>query len=654
MAPIATRILLLLTTRTSRSYSSLLDSGLGTYPDMLRKSGRGYAVLFFLQIVGLAAVVAQAKTVTYDFNVSWVMANPDGLFERKVVGINGQWPLPVIEVDKGDQLVVNMHNSMDRSVSMHWHGLFQNGTSTMDGPSMLNQCPVPPGSSFTYNFTVNQNGTYWYHCHTDYCYPDGYRQALIVHDPDAPFANQFKEEFTLTMSDWYHDMVDNLKSSFQSEYNPLGVEPIPNSFLFNDTMNTSIPIEPNTTYMIRLINIGAFVAQYFYIEDHTFQIIEVDGVYTEPTEASLLYIAVAQRYSILLTTKNETDANYAIVTVADSTGPVYIPPELQLNYTNWLQYNASAPHNPAVINVSVSSDLDPFDDFTLVPYDQTPLFPEPDMVVNLTVSFSELMTGANYAFLNNISFTKPKVPTLYTALSSGDLATNAEVYGEFTHAVVLEHNSVVQVVLNNDDQGSHPFHLHGHNFQIIDRAPPIGPNFYDYLSGDPVPFNPLDHTPFPAMPVRRDVVVLPPQGFAVFRFVADNPGVWIFHCHIEWHLDAGLALMFVEAPTQLQQSLTIPQDHIDACKAGGVPYVGNAAANAVNFLDLSGQDSQPSFIPPGFTTKGIVALVFSCFSAVLGVASLTMFGVADLKVKNMDGHLAVPPSRTDDDDVVEQ
>jgi iron transport multicopper oxidase len=220
----------------------------------------------------LSAKLCEAKTVTYNFNVSWVNANPDGLYERKVVGINGQWPLPVIEVDKGDQLVVHMQNSLDdKSASIHFHGMFQNGTNEMDGPSMVTQCPVLPGQSFTYNFTVNQNGTYWYHCHTDGCYPDGYRQALVVHDKDAYFTDEVEKEFTLTLSDWYHDMIEDLMGSFMSVYNPTGAEPIPNSFLMNDTHHTSIPVKPNTTYMIRLVNIAAFVGQYFYIEDHTFR-----------------------------------------------------------------------------------------------------------------------------------------------------------------------------------------------------------------------------------------------------------------------------------------------------------------------------------------------------------------------------------------------
>ncbi|KND86508.1 Iron transport multicopper oxidase FET3 [Tolypocladium ophioglossoides CBS 100239] len=587
-----------------------------------------------LCILALAALRVEGKTVTYDFNATWVTANPDGLLERKVVGINGQWPLPVIEVDKGDRLVVNLHNGLgDRGCSIHFHGMFQNGTNEMDGPSMVTQCPILPGSSMTYNFTVNQNGTYWYHCHTDYCYPDGYRQALIVHDSDAYFAHDYDDEFVITVSDWYHELVMDLSTDFMSLYNPTGAEPIPSSFLLNDTMNTSISVKPNSTYLLRLINHGAFVGQYFCIEDHSFQIVEIDGVYTEPTEADMLYISVAQRYAILLKTKDTIDKNYAIVTVADSTLLDTIPSDLQLNNTNWLEYNKNAPHPQAVINVTDSTGLDPYDDLSLVPYDHMPLLPEPDMEINVTVYMKDLMTGYNYAFLNNITYTAPKVPTLYTVMSSGDLADNPEIYGDFTHSVILNHNDVVQLVLNNGDTGSHPFHLHGHQFQVIDRAPPYGAGFYDYLNGDPVPYDPNNHTAFPRTPARRDTFVLPPHGYFVIRFVADNPGVWVFHCHIDWHLSSGLAMVMIEAPKQIQERVTIPQEHYDVCRAGGVPFEGNAAAKTENFLDLSGQRPQPDWIPDGFTTRGIVALAFSVLSAICGILSIVIYGMADVKKK---------------------
>lgn len=77
----------------------------------------------------------------------------------------------------------------------------------------------------------------------------------------------------------------------------------------------------------------------------------------------------------------------------------------------------------------------------------------------------------------------------------------------------------------------------------------------------------------------------------------------MFHCHIEWHLATGLAVTFIEAPLQLQKSLTIPQNHKDVCHAAGVPIAGNAAGNAENFLDLSGQNLEVHPLPAGFTTK---------------------------------------------------
>lgn len=78
----------------------------------------------------LLASSGTAKIVTYDFNVTWVTANPDGMTTRKVVGVNNQWPLPIIEVDRGDQLVVNVHNGLgDKNTTIHFHGMFQNGTN---------------------------------------------------------------------------------------------------------------------------------------------------------------------------------------------------------------------------------------------------------------------------------------------------------------------------------------------------------------------------------------------------------------------------------------------------------------------------------------------------------------------------------------------
>lgn len=304
-----------------------------------------------------------------------------------------------------------------------------------------------------------------------------------------------------------------------------------------------------------------------------------------------------------------------------------IPSNLQLNNTNWLQYNVSAPREQAVIPVSDPTKFDPFDDMTLIPYDHEPLLQNPDHSITVNVNFQILDNGIDYAFLGNITYTKPQVPTLYTVYSAGDLAANEAIYGEFTHPVVLQHNEVVEIVLNNQDTGTHPFHLHGHNFQMVDRFPSYGAHFYDYKTGTPVAYDAANHTAFPESPPRRDTFVVAPGGYWVARFRADNPGVWFFHCHIDWHLSQGLGMVMIEAPDILQtQRDSVPQQHFDTCKAAGIAYEGNAAGNVEDLLNLKGEMQQKGWLPSGFTARGIVALVFSCVSAVLGMAMIAVYG----------------------------
>ncbi|ORY55098.1 Cupredoxin [Pseudomassariella vexata] len=561
---------------------------------------------------------AEAATVTYDFNVTWVTANPDGDFDRPVIGINGKWPIPQITANVGDNVVVNVQNLLgNESTSLHFHGLYMNGTAHMDGPEQVSQCAIPPGSSFTYNFTIDQPGTYWYHSHTHGQYPDGLRGPLIIHDPDSPFLGQYDEELVLTLSDWYHDLMTDLLPGFISKGNPTGAEPVPQNALFNETQNLKVKVEPGKTYLFRMINMGAFASQYVWFEGHNMTIVEVDGVYTQPAEAEMIYLSAAQRCSFLLTTRNETTANYAFVGSMDTTLFDVLPDDLNYNVTGWLVYDDGKPlPHPAFVD-----DLDgnTFDDMTLVPWDNQTLLGEPDKTVELNVIMDNLGDGANYAFFNNITYRAPKVPTLYTALSTGKLATNPAVYGGYTNTFVLEKGQIVQLIVNNLDTGRHPFHLHGRNFQAVYRSAEDAGTFED---------SNVTEADFPSVPMRRDTFVLYPSGNVVLRFRADNPGIWLFHCHIEWHVASGLIATFVESPLDLQNTLTIPKDHYEVCVAGNVPTVGNAAANTHNLLDLSGENRAPDPLPDGFTTRGKVALAFSCLSGILGIAVVAWYGLA--------------------------
>jgi FtsP/CotA-like multicopper oxidase with cupredoxin domain len=106
----------------------------------------------------LAALTASAvaKTHNLEWNVTWVTANPDGLQPRPVIGINDEWPLPLLNFTKGDRVIANVRNQLgNESTSVHFHGFFQNGTNEMDGPPGLTQCAIPPNETMVYNFTVS-------------------------------------------------------------------------------------------------------------------------------------------------------------------------------------------------------------------------------------------------------------------------------------------------------------------------------------------------------------------------------------------------------------------------------------------------------------------------------------------------------------------
>ena len=148
-------------------------------------------------------------------------------------------------------------------------------------------------------------------------------------------------------------------------------------------------------------------------------------------------------------------------------------------------------------------------------------------------------------------------------------------------------------------------------------------------------YNASDAEDFPTTPMRRDTILVNPNGNIVIRFRSDNPGVWLFHCHIEWHVASGLIATIIEAPGEIQKQLLgrIPEDHVGACRARNVPMEGNAAGNTKDLLDLRGEEKFPGKIPEGFTAGGIVAMVFSCVAALGGVGVIGWYGMAPIQPK---------------------
>ena len=311
-------------------------------------------------------------------------------------------------------------------------------------------------------------------------------------------------------------------------------------------------------------------------------IVEVDGTYTQPQEVDSIYIATAQRYSVLLKTKSDASVNYAIMASMDENDFDTTPDYVVQNVTAALIYDElSAFPGPA------APPLDDFqiDDFDLVPFDKQPLLAgTPDVTLTLDLNFFE-QDSQNRAGFNNITYLSQVVPSLATALTTGTAASNASIYGANANALIAEYGQLIEIVINNYDTGAHIMHIHGHAPQLVARVSGVvdadgNITTQEVYDGD--------SSSFPKTPIRRDSWVLAAAGYTVIRFVANNPGVWIIHCHMEWHVDAGLTATLIEAPTQLQAQ-TFPPAMAQICKDQQLGVTGNAAGNVDDPYDLDGQ-----------------------------------------------------------------
>ncbi|TID17902.1 putative urea active transporter 1 [Venturia nashicola] len=525
-------------------------------------------ISFLLLSFGLLFNVV--SSAYYEFDLYWINAAPGGI-TRPVIGINGEWPPPTIEADVGEEITVVVHNNLgNATTAIHWHGIHQTSglRGIMDGAGAVTQCPISPGSTFTYSFAANHPGSFWYHSHDSSQHPDGLRAPMIIRDPRAPYEDEIEDEFVLTLSDVYEAQARPLLAKYQSAGNTFGTEPVPRSILINDGQGANYTVEAGKTYLFRIMNIAASPAFFFNIEDHDMTIVAMDGIYTQRTTAQTIHVGTGQRYDVLVTMDQDDSKNFDMSALIDLAG---FNPATKSNYEGpkivqaVLHYGSDYSPKPRSVKEWVSL-LPAINDITISPLEEhfkPPLEPV-DLPIRLHVNRTRSVPhGVPRATINDKTFIPQKVPALFTALSIGDeFNTNPEVYGGISPYIV-RYGQVVEITIINDTPVPHPWHLHGHSMQIIDRT--------YYGSRTPpniiLPDNAgVVHVPTPILPkspMRRDTVyVYPNGGTLTLRFRADNPGVWLLHCHIEWHVSAGMQATIIEAPDVLAgMGLVIPEDH---------------------------------------------------------------------------------------------
>ncbi|TFK45808.1 Cu-oxidase-domain-containing protein [Heliocybe sulcata] len=521
-----------------------------------------YNSLWALGVLSLA-VTSHAQSfvgpVSDLYVVNKVIA-PDG-FNRSAVLVDGQFPAPLIKANKGDNFRLNVHDflddtSMQRALTIHWHGLFQHHTNWADGVAFVTQCPVVPGNSFQYDFTApGQTGTFWYHSHYSDQYCDGLRGPLVIYDPNDPYKHMYDvddESTVITISDWNHLPTPQLPQF------PITI----NSTLINGKGRypggpqsdlAVITVEKGKRYRMRLVSISCDPNFIVWIDGHSMTVIEADGELHEPVTVGAIPIFAGQRYSFIL------DANQPVG-----------------NYWIWSQTGPGAPGvlgasggiNSAILRYIGAKDSEPTANITTPQnlLNETQLHPRTspaapgkpirggaDVNINLPIN---LVAGAdstptvptgNFS-VNNVTYDSPTVPVLLQILNGAQaqkLLPPGSVYS-------LPANKVIELSfpMLNTAGGPHPLHLHGHSFSVV-RSAGTGPNDYNYVN-----------------PPRRDVVSSGNSASdnVTIRFETDNPGPWILHCHIDYHLASGFAVVFAEeVPQTPLDEFPIPLDWAGLC-----------------------------------------------------------------------------------------
>jgi iron transport multicopper oxidase len=341
--------------------------------------------------------------------------------------------------------------------------------------------------------------------------------------------------------------------------------PRPNSVLVNEGGDGHIPVEADKTYRVRIINFSALTAAFVVFNALQMKIIMTDGTYVQKQAANQLRILPAQRYDVLITIGSSSKQNYPFLVALD-TNPDYTATNASPAIAFHNNFTGQLITDPKgnLDGKSVVEKFYPQDDTLLLPYDNRTAYGPVTKQWVLNFDYCTDQNGYPRACFNGTTFIDQKVPTLYSVASLGSNNTQVSAYGP-VGAFTVGYGEVLEIVINNHDASIHPFHLHGHQFQIIERPKSNRGNWKGTRA-------------VPAKPVRRDTLSVFPHSYAVLRILANNPGVYLFHCHVEWHVEMGLTATLIEAPERLV-NYRIPQDHIDICEAQDIPVTGNAAGN---------------------------------------------------------------------------
>lgn len=423
---------------------------------------------------------------------------------------------------------------------------------------------------------------------------DGIIGPLIVHAPEEVQTQQMYDfDQVVVLNDWYHDLSAALLPGYLASGNENN-EPVPDNGLIqgenyfncssydpdsgyqcsNSSSRPVFTFEDGKRYRLRFINAGGFATFQVSVDNHTLQVIEADSTTTLPLTVHRFEIAVAERFSVVLHANQSSSTNYWLRAQMNTNCFVgdndVLDPDVRALVTYASKNTTDSPTDSA-------DWADALDEYcmdlnnTLLAPNVSMQAPPADVLYEIQFSFHIGDYALDRAIINGTTWV-PDVenPTINQAVA-GLRASNSSfsqsglssAFSANQFVITVPDIAVVDLLVLNFDDGSHPFHLHGHVFWVMatsqDQYFPWGSNLYSQL-------NSTSTNNYTTNPMRRDTLMIEQYGWALIRFRSDVPGMWAFHCHIAWHLEAGLLMQFA-ARTDIMSTWTIPTDVQALCQA---------------------------------------------------------------------------------------
>jgi FtsP/CotA-like multicopper oxidase with cupredoxin domain len=430
----------------------------------------------------------------YRFAAKPEMANltGHGYPDSAVWAYDGTVPGPELRVRQGEPVQIIVSNRLSEDTTVHWHGIRL--PNAMDGVPGLTQKPIRPGESFTYEFTPPDAGTFWYHPHADTLQQlgRGLAGALIIEEPEAVAVDR---DLLWLIEDWRLDNEGRIAGAFGNRMEAGMSGRIGNTVTINGHVPEPVSVRAGERVRLRLVNAALARIVGLRFDAHQPVVVAYDGQPCDPhrPKGGRVVLGPAMRADLIIDMNGKPGQSYRVI------DDFY--QDIAYKFVD-LAYDPGRPARdpPSAGPSKLPANRLPEPDLAAAERREIAL--QGGMMGGMGMMGSGGMGmmgggGATWA-INGMSMTgdgQPNMPPLLT----------------------LKRGQSCVLALRNETAWWHPMHLHGHSFRVISR------------NGKP---NPIREW--------RDTILVPARESAEIAFVADNPGDWMFHCHVTDHQEAGM------------------------------------------------------------------------------------------------------------------